>query len=377
MSVVFLSSCALPGLSIRDYDREPDQYATSDDPRYLDEDEVDYDPVVHSITPALVLNQQVADTIETGGPGGARHNERLDAEYKVGPGDVLSVIVWVHPDLTNPTGATENLESAGRLVQADGTIFFPFVGTINVAGHTIKEIRQMLTDGLESVMREPQVDLRVLSYRSKYAFVVGSVGRPCRIAITDRPLTIVDALNQCNSITRPITTRSVTVVRGSRTQLVGLRDVYLGDDPYGIRLHNGDRIYLNDTRDRIFMVGEFMEQKTLPVPTSGLTLAESIAASGGLNLETANAGGVYVIRGLVSERDMENEGVEATDISPEIYHLDASSIDALILADQFQLQPRDVVFAAAADLVNFNRALAQLIPTVSLLFQSRFIVQGR
>ncbi len=163
MSVVFLSSCALPGLSIRDYDREPDQYATSDDPRYLDEDEVDYDPVVHSITPALVLNQQVADTIETGGPGGARHNERLDAEYKVGPGDVLSVIVWVHPDLTNPTGATENLESAGRLVQADGTIFFPFVGTINVEGRSVKQIRSMLTVGLESVVREPQVDLRVLS----------------------------------------------------------------------------------------------------------------------------------------------------------------------------------------------------------------------
>ncbi len=68
MSVVFLSSCALPGLSIRDYDREPDQYATSDDPRYLDEDEVDYDPVVHSIIPALVLNQQRAEVIEVDEP---------------------------------------------------------------------------------------------------------------------------------------------------------------------------------------------------------------------------------------------------------------------------------------------------------------------
>ena len=375
-SVVFLSSCALPGLSIRDYDQEPDQYATSDDPRYLDEDEVDYEPVVHPITPALVLNQQRAEVIEVDepdtGPGIREHDE-----YRVGPGDLLGVIVWGHPDLTNPTGATENLESAGRLVQADGTIFFPFVGTIDVAGRTIKEIRRMLTDGLDSVIREPQVDLRVLSYRSKYAFVVGSVGRPCRIAITDRPLTIVDALNQCNSITSPITTRSVTVVRGARTQLVDLRDVYLGDDPYGIRLHNGDRIYLNDTQDRIFMVGEFVNQKTLPVPTSGLTLAESIAASGGLNLETADSSGVYVIRGMISPQDVLDGDVTATDISPEIFHLDASSIDALILADQFQLQPRDVVFAAAADLVNFNRALAQLLPTVSLLFQTRFLVDSR
>ncbi|MGH8502385.1 MAG: polysaccharide biosynthesis/export family protein [Gammaproteobacteria bacterium] len=375
-SVGFLSSCALPGLSLRDYERTPDQYAISDDPRYLNEDEVDYDPVVHPITPALVLNLQRADAIEVGEPG-ARYIEPLDSEYEVGPGDVLSVIVWGHPDLTNPTGATENLQSAGRLVQADGTIFFPFVGTIEVAGRTIKEIRGMLTDGLKSVVREPQVDLRVLSYRSKYAFVVGSVGRPCRIPITDRPLTIVDALNQCDSIIKPITTRSVTVVRGADTRLVDLRDVYLGDDPYGIRLRNGDRIYLNDTQDRIFMVGEFMEQKTLPVPTSGLTLAESIAASGGLNLETADAGGVYVIRGMVSQQDMDDGEVRAKDISPEIFHLDASSIDALILADRFQLQPRDVVFAAAADLVNFNRALAQLIPTVALLFQGRFIVEGR
>lgn len=367
-----LSACALPGLELADYERAPDRFAISHDARYLDEDAVEYRPVVHPITPALVLNLSRAESIEA--IPAVDSSPEAKFEYRVGPGDILGVVVFEHPELTNPRGLTEagSLVRSGQLVHSDGKMFFPYVGTIKVAGRTVRKVRQMLTDGLERVIKKPQVDVRVVSFRSKFAFVVGSVGRPCRIAITDRPLTIVDALNQCRSITEPLVTRYVTVVRGGRSRVVDLREVYLGEDPFGRRLRGGDRIYVDDTFDRVFVVGEFQKQRTVPIPTSGLSLAEAIASVGGLNLETADAGNVYVIRGFVEQ---ELEG--AADISPDIYHLDADSIDALILADQLQLQPRDVVFAAAAGLVNFNRAIAQILPTVSLLFQSRFIVEGR
>jgi polysaccharide export outer membrane protein len=366
-----LSACALPGLELADYERAPDRFATSHDALYVDEDAVEYQPVVHPITPELVINLSRAESIEA--IPAVDSSPEAGFEYRVGPGDILGVVVFEHPELTNPTGLTEaqSLVRTGQLVHPDGTMFFPYVGTIKVAGRTVRRIRQMLTDGLKRVIAKPQVDVRVLSFRSKFAFVVGSVGRPCRIAITDRPLTIVDALNQCKSIIKQLVTRNITLVRGGRPRAVDLREVYLGKNPFGRRLRAGDRIYVNDTFDRVFMVGEFQKQKTVPIPTSGLSLSEAIASAGGLDLETADPGNVYVIRGLV-EQDLEGK----THISPDIYHLDADSIDALILADQLNLQPRDIVFAAAAGFVNFNRAIAQILPTVSLLFQSRFILEG-
>lgn len=376
VSVVINSSCALPGLSLRDYESTP-ALLPSDDPSFLDEEAVDYTPVAHPITPALVLNLSHAASFNPSyGSASGGYAKSSRSVYRVGPGDILSVIVWGHPGLTNPTRTAESLKSSGRLVQADGTIFFPFVGIVKVAGLTVAEIRRRITHGLKRIILEPQVDVSVLSYRSKYAFVVGSLGRPCRIAITDRPLTIVDALTQCDSITKPITTRSVTIVRDGGSRMIDLRDVYLGENPFGITLRNGDRIYVNDAWDRIFVVGEFRQQKTLPIPTSGLSLAEAIAGAGGLNLATADAGGIYVIRSLISQDRDNNGNIKTADVSPTIYHLDASSVDALILADQFPLQPRDVVFAAAAGLVNFNRAIAQILPTVQLLFQGRFIATG-
>ncbi|HXG29836.1 MAG TPA: hypothetical protein VNJ47_13435, partial [Nevskiales bacterium] len=87
---------------------------------------------------------------------------------------------------------------------------------------------------------------------------------------------------------------------------------------------------------------------------------------------TANAGRIYVIRGFVDEAQNPGGSVH-TRLEPVIYQLNAKSVDALLLADQFPLKPRDVVFVSSATLVNWNRALAQIIPSLNAVFQTAVI----
>jgi polysaccharide export outer membrane protein len=53
--------------------------------------------------------------------------------------------------------------------------------------------------------------------------------------------------------------------------------------------------------------------------------------------------------------------------------LDAKSPDALILADRFPLQPRDVIFVDRAEGIRWNQIIGQVQPTITLI---NSVIQG-
>ncbi|MCY1249311.1 hypothetical protein D9M72_628320 [compost metagenome] len=54
--------------------------------------------------------------------------------------------------------------------------------------------------------------------------------------------------------------------------------------------------------------------------------------------------------------------------TPEVFRLDMSQVDALLLSTQFRLEPLDVVYVGTSDAVRFNRVLEQITPTIQTLF---------
>jgi polysaccharide export outer membrane protein len=131
--------------------------------------------------------------------------------YQVGPNDLLQVVVWDHPELSlQSTAADTNSPTAGSAASASpgpgirvnprGIMFFPFIGSIQVAGKTADEIREMIKGSLSHYVQDPQVDVRVVGFRSKKVQVAGEVQQPRDVPITDVPLRLLDAINQAGGI---------------------------------------------------------------------------------------------------------------------------------------------------------------------------------
>jgi polysaccharide biosynthesis/export protein len=275
-------------------------------------------------------------------------------KYLLGPQDVLRIIVWNHPELTNPTGTANEL--SGRVVNSDGTFFFPFVGTVQAAGKTVQEVREVLTRGLGTVLKSPQVDVSVLQYRSQRVFVSGEVRNPGAVSITDVPVNVADAIAQTGGLGPEADLSQVTVLRGKNAFTVDLYSLYYqGDVSRNIPLQHGDIVNVPERRfNKVFLLGEVFRPASLVMPRGRLSLTEALSDVGGVNPLTANAGQIYVLRGSATER-------------AQIFHLNADSPDALVLADRFELRPRDVVYIDSAKVVRWARVVNNILPTIDTL----------
>jgi polysaccharide biosynthesis/export protein len=279
-------------------------------------------------------------------------------QYRVSAHDVLSVIVWEHPELTIPAGEFRSAEATGHRVAADGTMFFPHVGVIQVAGKTLPEIRQLLTQRLTHIIERPQLDVRVVSFRGQKVQVTGEVVAPSSIPITDVPMRVQDAIAQAQGPTPEADLRAVTLSRGGRSIVLDLQALYeQGEVSQNWLLQDGDILHVPDrSRNKVFVLGEVRRPSSRLMVKGRMTLAEAIGDSEGFDPVSSNPSKLYIIRGSFER--------------PVIYKLDARSPDALLLATQFQLQPRDVVFVSAHNLTRWNRIITQIQPTVQLLWQA-------
>jgi polysaccharide export outer membrane protein len=298
------------------------------------------------------LKQETSAVTGAPRPGGFRPaNDPYS--YLVGPQDVLRITVFEHPELTNPSGTANEL--SGRVVNSDGMVFFPYVGAVQAAGRTVQQIRNSIAEGLARVLKNPQVDVSVLQFRSQRVVVAGEVRTPGQVPITDVPPTVSEALAQAGGVLPDADLRGVTVSRGGGSANVDLYSLYYaGDGGQNLRLQPGDVINVpNQNRNKVFVLGEVGQPNSLVMPRHRLSLAEALSDAGGVNPFSANAGQIYVIR---------DGGPKA-----QIYHLNASRPDALMMADRFDLRARDVVYVDAVPVVRWGRIVANILPTAEFL----------
>lgn len=289
------------------------------------------------------------------------HEDLLDFspdDYKIGVGDVISIIVFGQPDLLPTYGNAFRNPLIERQVRDDGSIFYPYAGVIPVEGLTREEIRLKVTYLLSETFNDPQVDVSIITYTSKKIVLSGAFLKLGPVYLNAVPLSLSEGVSLGNPIRAQADLTKVKLTRDGKTYFINYEHLSRNSANYlqNIYLKSDDVVHV-PYRDekKIHIVGEARSPKSIELYRRTMSLSDALSRAGGVSSTTGSGDLVYIIRSGKNEDES------------RIFKADLRSPTGMIVASQFQLEEQDIVFIGPANIARWNRVIAQLFPFASFL----------
>lgn len=278
-------------------------------------------------------------------------------QYFIGVGDVLSITVWDHPELTLPGGPERSQIESGSTVNANGEIFYPYITQIKVIGRTVGDIQKELTTRLAEFIPDPQIEVKVAAFNAQKVVVTGAVNRPGSQTVSNIPLTLIEAVNAAGGLNSEADSTHITVQRNGKTHYIHLQAFLSNGRSDGNPiLLGGDIVNIPEYKNNVaYVMGEVAKPGTVDLGHDGVNLTEALTKLGGLKLANANAQGIFVFR-----TNNANNGFD-------VFQLDATTPLAFVLATKFALHPQDVVYVVTDPAAQWNAIIATLLPSITAI----------
>ena len=277
----------------------------------------------------------------------------MGENYRVVEEDILRMDVWNETQLSNMQ----------MQVTPDGKINVPFVGPIQAAGFTQKEITERIVQALEDqeIIANANVQITLLSIHQPTARVLGEVNRAGAIVFKDGD-TILDAIAQAGSYTQNAMLEKATLTHRDSDRRIPIdlkRMLEEGDLSQNYTLQNGDSIYIppEDYNNKIYVLGQVYRPGIFDLKDNTTVLTAISMANGAT--ERGSLKDTVVVRGNPSK--------------PERVACDLTRLfDKADLSQDIQLEPGDIVIVPETKTPNWPEISSILSTIMNITYIRRF-----
>lgn len=186
-------------------------------------------------------------------------------EIKIQPDDLLSITVSAadveasmpfnlnpsNPVASSQSSTTQGANNSLYLVDAKGTIEFPVLGKLRIAGKTRSEVLKLLYERINEYIKNPIINLRLMNFKIS---VQGEVNAPGSYSIDSERLTLIEALSKARDLTIYGRRDNVLIIRevnGVKTfERVDITKADFMNSPYYYLAQN-DVVYVEPNKTKI------------------------------------------------------------------------------------------------------------------------------
>lgn len=303
-----------------------------------------------------------------------------DVPGSIGLGDLVEVRIWETPPAVLFSSGNIQSASSGKefllpeqMVDNVGNISVPFVGNIRVNGKIPSQVEREIVSKLKGRANKPQVFVRLVKNNNSTVTVVGSSGNNRLIPISSKNERLLEVITLAGGINDSLTRISIQLTRQNQVSSMPL-ELIIKDPKQNIHLKSGDVITIQNQPSNFTVLGASGKNEEIGFEAKGISLAQALGRSGGLQDFRADASGVFIFRfedpsRLVNFTSFASDSNNLVDGKlPVIYQIDLKNPQTFFWSQKFMIQNNDMIYvsnASSADLTKFLSIITSSIYSVS------------